>query len=127
MTGPRKPRKTYESEIVPENEVVRTKLPHARTPAARESQLVAITYDLAEKQILDGTASSQVMTHFLKIGSTREKIELEKLRHETKLLDAKIEGIQSMARVEELYKDAMDAMRGYSGQEVAEVDDPNTF
>lgn len=91
--------------------------PPAATPEARENQLINLSYDLAEKQILEGTASAQVVTHFLKLGSTRERLEQTKIAHDIKLMDAKIESMASMARVEELYKDAMDAMRTYSGQD----------
>jgi len=94
--------------------------PPAATPEARENQLINLSYDLAERQILEGTASAQVVTHFLKLGSTRERLEQIKIARETKLMDAKIESMASMARVEELYKDAMDAMRNYSGQERSE-------
>lgn len=91
--------------------------PPAATPEARENQLISLSYDLAEKQILEGTASAQVVTHFLKLGSTRERLEQTKIAHDIKLMDAKIESMASLARVEELYKDAMDAMRTYSGQD----------
>lgn len=89
--------------------------PPATTPEAREKQLVNMAVDLAEKQILEGTASSQVITHFLKLGSMREKMEREKLAEENKLLKAKTEAIQSAKKVEELYENALNAMRSYSG------------
>ena len=93
----------------------RKRRPPATTPEARENQLVNLAVDLAEKQILDGTASSQVITHFLKLGSMREKMEREKLAEENKLLKAKTEAMQSAKRVEELYENALNAMRSYSG------------
>lgn len=88
----------------------------ALTPEARESQMVSLAVDLAEKQLRDGTASSQVITHFLKLGSTREKLERERLEEENKLLKAKTEQLQSQKRIEELYADAIKAMRTYGGQ-----------
>lgn len=88
----------------------------ALTPEARENQLVSLAVDLAEQQLRDGTASSQVITHYLKLGSTKERLEKEKLEEENKLLRAKTESIQSQKRVEELYKEALDAMRNYAGQ-----------
>lgn len=95
--------------------------PPATTPEARENQLIAQAVDLAEKQIHNGTASAQVISHFLKLGSSREKLEQERLGKENDLLDAKREQLASAARVEELYKSALDAMRTYSGQEPLEM------
>jgi hypothetical protein len=73
--------------------------------------------DLAEKQLGEGTASSQVITHYLKLGSSREKLEQERLSRENELLATKAEMMASAKRVEELYASALDAMRTYSGQE----------
>ena len=87
----------------------------ALTPESRENQLIALSVDLAEKQLREGTASSQVITHFLKLGSTKNQLELEKIRHETALLEAKTQSLQSAKRVEELYENALNAMRDYSG------------
>lgn len=87
----------------------------ALTPEARENQLVALAVDLAEQQLRDGTASSQVITHYLKLGTSKEKLEREKLEKENELLTAKTEAIQSAKRVEELYTNALNAMRIYSG------------
>jgi len=88
----------------------------ARTLEGREQQLVSQAIDLAERQIRDGTASSQVITHFLKLGSTREQLEQERLEHENELTKVKIEAIESQKRVEELYMEALQAMRSYSGE-----------
>lgn len=88
----------------------------ATTPEGRENEVVSQAIDLAEQQIRDGTASSQVITHFLKLGSTREQLEQERLRHENELTKVKIEALESQKRVEELYKEALDAMRSYSGE-----------
>ena len=88
----------------------------ALTPEARENQMISLAVDLAERQLQEGTASSQVITHYLKLGSMRERLEREKLEEENKLLKARTEQIQSMKRVEELYEEAIKAMRNYSGQ-----------
>lgn len=98
-----------------ENKTNRSKRPPAKTPEARENQLIALAVDLAEKQLMEGTASTQVITHYLKLGSTKERLEKEKLQKENELLRAKTESLQSAKRVEELYKNALDAMRTYSG------------
>lgn len=89
--------------------------PPATTPEGREDQLILASVDLAERQLLDGTASAQVITHFLKMGSRREKLEQERLRRENILLESRANAIESAARVEELMKDAISAFRGYSG------------
>ena len=118
MAAPRKARKVYDAEIVSENEVAIPRRSPATTPEARENQLISLAYDLAEKQIEEGTASSQVITHFLKMGSSRERHEQLKLAGEIRLNDTKIENMESAARTEELYAKAMKAMSVYSGQEV---------
>jgi len=102
-----------------------TRRPPATTPQGRENQLIVSAYDLAEKQILDGTASSQVITHFLKMGSSREKVDQYKIEMEVELLEAKKEALASQARVEELYGEAIKAMRSYAGHEDPEelIDD----
>lgn len=89
--------------------------PPALTPEARENQCISLAVDLAEQQLRDGTASSQVITHYLKLGSSRANLEKEKLERENELLRAKTENLESSKRVEELYKEALDAMRRYSG------------
>lgn len=88
----------------------------ASNPEARENQMISLAMDRAEQQILDGTASSQVLTHFLKLGSIKYQLELERERKESKLIDAKIEAMESTKRVEELYAEALTAMKHYSGQ-----------
>ena len=87
----------------------------ALTPEARENQMIALAVDLAEQQLLDGTATSQVITHYLKLGSTKERLEKEKLERENELLRARTESLQSMKHIEELYTNALKAMRKYSG------------
>ena len=89
----------------------------AETPEARESQLVSLVFDLAERKIRDGTASSQVMTHFLKLGTIHAELEKEKLVHENELLRAKTEAIKSQQRMDEMYANALAAMRSYSGKD----------
>ncbi len=86
----------------------------ALTPEARENQLISRAVDLAEEQLLNGTASSQVITHYLKLGTTKAKIEKEILEKQKELLEAKTEAIRSAQRVEELYENALNAMRSYS-------------
>ena len=99
------------------------KRPPATTPEARENQVIAMAFDLAEQQIQKGTASSQVITHFLKLGSTKEKLEKEILEKQKELITAKTESIQSAKRVEELYINALNAMRVYTGNKVGEDND----
>ena len=88
----------------------------ALTPEARENQLISLAYNVAEKQLLDGTASSQVITHFLKLGTVKEQYELEKIKKENQLLEAKAEALKSAKHIEELYENALNAMKNYSGQ-----------
>lgn len=90
--------------------------PPAKTMEGRENQMISLAVDLAEKQLQAGTASAQVITHYLKLGSTVERLEKEKLEKENELLSAKTEAIKSAARVEELYLQALKAMRKYGGE-----------
>ena len=96
-------------------EVVKPSRKPATTPEGRENEMVSAAIDLAEQQILGGTASSQVITHFLKLGSTRERLEQQRLEHENELTRVKIEALESQKRVEELYMEALTAMRTYAG------------
>ena len=89
----------------------------ATTPEGRENQLIALAIDAAEQQLRNGTASAQVITHFLKLGSTREQLEQTRLEHENALLMAKTEAMASASRTEELIANALAAFRSYSGQE----------
>jgi len=89
----------------------------ATTPESRELELSAAAYDLAEEQIVSGTASSQVITHFLKAGSMRERLEQERMHHEIELMEVKKQQLEGQKRVEELYINALEAMRGYSGHD----------
>lgn len=93
------------------------KIRPALTPEAREDQMISLAIDLAERQLIEGTASSQVITHFLKLGSSRERLEQETLRKNQELIEAKKENLNSTKTQEELYKNALVAMRMYSGQD----------
>jgi hypothetical protein len=95
----------------------------AETPENRENQLVSLATDLAEKQILSGQASSQVITHYLKLGSTREKLEQQRLAKENELLQAKVDQMSSAKRIEELYETALNAMRAYGGHDILDEDE----
>lgn len=94
-----------------------TKRRPATTPQARENQLVGMAYDAAEKQIRAGTASSQVITHFLKLGTAKEGLEREKLEAENKLLIARVNNLASLSHSAELYEKAIKAFRSYQGAE----------
>ena len=87
----------------------------ATDPESRENQMISYAINLAEQQLLDGTASSQVITHYLKLGSMKHRKEIEKLEEENKLLRAKTEAIESQKNIEDLYKKVVDAMKVYSG------------
>ena len=91
------------------------KMRPALTPEARENQVISLAMDLAEQQLRDGTASSQVITHFLKLATAKANLEKEKLIQENKLLQAKTEQIQSAQRNEELVEKAIAAFRNYGG------------
>jgi hypothetical protein len=97
--------------------------PPATTPEARENQLISMAHDLAEKQMRDGSASAQVVTHFLKLGSSREKLEQYRIQQENMLTEARIKDIESKASIEALYKDALSAMSSYQGREPAKEPD----
>lgn len=97
-----------------QQKIARRKLP-ATSPEMREMQLADAAYDLAEDQIKGGTASSQVITHFLKVGSSRERLEQERMRHEVELMEVKKEQLEGQKRVEALFGEALNAFRGYSG------------
>lgn len=96
----------------------RPRRPPAKTPEGRENQLVELAVDLAERQLSEGTASSQVISHFLKLGSSREQLEQERLRHENELLKVKKEAIEREAKMEDLFADAIRAMKAYQGEEL---------
>lgn len=90
------------------------KLPPAESPEARESQMIALAIDLAEEQLRNGTASTQVIVHYLKLGSSRGQLENEMLEKKTELASAQVDAIKSEQRREELYADALKAMSEYN-------------
>lgn len=87
----------------------------ALTPEAREQQLINLAMDRAEEQLRDGTASSQVITHFLKLGTENAKLEREILKGQNELIAAKTKAIQDQADIKELYENALSAMQIYGG------------
>lgn len=103
------------------------KIRAALTPEARENQLIYLATELAEQQLRDGTASSQVITHYLKLGSSKERLEQDILRENKKLLTAKTEALQSAKKIEELYANAISAMRRYGGHGEGEDDEPEEY
>ena len=105
-------RRTRREEVETESKSIRRK---AITTDARENQLINLAVDLAEKQLMEGTASAQVITHYLKLATTKERLEREILEKQRDLLTAKTEVIRSDRRSEELYAEALEAMRRYQG------------
>lgn len=89
----------------------------ARTPEAKEAELVGLAIDLAEKRLREGTASAQEIVHLLKLGSSREKLEQEKLRADNQLLVARVDELQSRVRSEEKYQAALEAFSRYHGED----------
>ena len=96
---------------IPENK--RARIRPAKTPEERENQIISLTMDLVERRIKDGSASSQELVHFLKLGSSRNSAEVEKLRRENELLAARSQQIESTKQTEELYKSALEALKEY--------------
>lgn len=92
------------------------KMRPALTPEARENQLISLATDLVEQRLIDGTASSQETTHFLKLATSKARLEKEILEKQKELITAKTESLQSQKRVEELYTKALNSMRIYAGQ-----------
>lgn len=86
-----------------------------KTEAGREKQMVALAVDLAEQQLRDGTASAQVITHYLKLGTEREKLERAILKEQRDLITEKTKALKSAAHMEELYAQAIEAMKTYGG------------
>ena len=97
----------------------------ATTPEGREAQLVSLAFDLVEKRIREGTATSQETTHFLKLGSSRETLEQERLRNENLMTQAKIDQLASQKNIEEMYSKAYKAMVAYSGRDPEPQEDTN--
>lgn len=95
----------------------RRRVKPAETPEGRENQLIALAYDAAEERIRNGTASSAEIVHFLRLGSSKERLDQEDKRKDIELKTAKTEALESQKRIEELYSNALASMRKYSGQE----------
>ena len=112
----------------PNQNGTKTRMRPALTPEARESQLISLAYDLVESRLLDGTATSQETTYFLKLASDKTKTKLmnEKLIEENKLLRAKTEAIQSEKKNEEFYAKVLSALKKYNGQG-SEDDDQDEY
>ena len=94
----------------------------ATSPASREDQIISLAVDLAEKQLAEGTASAQVLTHYLKLAASRDKdrIEQQIAEKQLALMDAKISALQTSKNIEVLYQDAIRAMKSYQGEPVPE-------
>ena len=97
--------------------------PPAKTPEARETQLISLAIDMVEEQLLNKTASNQVLVHYLKLATTREELEKQKVAKEVELLKAKTDSIKSAESTEKLYSEALEAMRRYSGQKYDDYED----
>lgn len=99
----------------------------AMTPEARENQLISLATDLAEKQLREGTASSQVIVHYLKLATKKEQLEQEMLARKTEHLTAQTESLQAAKRIEELYENALKAMKEYGGGGPQEYEDEDLY
>lgn len=106
-------------------DIIDREFPPAKSVEERENQMISLAVDRAERQLRDGTASSQVICHYLKLGSTKERLEREIMEEHKELLQAKTEMMNSAKRVEELYSKALNAMRAYSGR--AEEDEEDEY
>jgi hypothetical protein len=104
-------------------DIIDRQFPPAKSIEERENQMISLAVDRAELQLRDGTASSQVICHYLKLGSTKERLEREIMEEHKELLQAKTEMINSAKRVEEIYTKALHAMRAYSGNESESQED----
>ena len=109
------------------NEPQRPSGPPAMTPEEREQQLTALAYNLVEQRLINGDATSQETTFFLKLGGERERLEREKLRRENLLLDARYEQVGRGDRMEELLDRAVKAFKGYSGEEMPREDEGEQY
>lgn len=99
-----------------DEEQPRTRRPPARTFEAEEDRLINLAQSLAEKQMREGTASSQVQVHYLRLGSSREKLEQRRLRGLIDLEKIKAETIASEKRMEEIAEKAINALKSYQGR-----------
>lgn len=103
-----------------DNKTKRKRLKRTLNPEAREKQLISLAMDAAEEQLINGTASSQVITHFLKLATAKEELERKRLEADIALANAKKKDIDSNNNKEKLYREAIAAFKGYSGEEVDE-------
>lgn len=101
------------------------RVPPATSPERQENRCIALAMDLAEKQLRDGTASAQVIAHFVRQGSMEERLKKQILEQQKDLMAAKTEALQSAKRIEDLYANALNAMRRYSGGELENGEDEN--
>lgn len=105
--------------------------PPATTLEGREDQLIAAAMDLVEKRIHNETASAQETVHFLRLGSVRNQLEMDKIKHENLVLESRVKEMESRKSTEELYRRALNAIRGYQGLEVEDEDedgyDPDVY
>ena len=99
------------------------KLRPALTPEARENQMIALAMDLVERRLIEGTASSQETTHFLKLATSKAELEKERALLENELIKAKTQQLRSQENIEKLYADAIKAMSRYNGHGSSEEDD----
>lgn len=97
--------------------MVNKQRPPAKTPEGRQNQLISLAVDEAERQIREGTASSQIIVHFLKLGTQQAKLETEKLQRENELLRVKAESIEATGQLKDIYEQAINAMKQYTGEE----------
>ena len=95
----------------------------ALTPEARENQMISLAVDLVEQRLLDGTASAQETTHYLKLATRKARLEAEILEKQAKLIDAKTEALESQRHMESIYLEALNAMRSYSGNALPRGDE----
>lgn len=103
-------------------EPIKKSIRPALTPESRENQMIALAMDLVEQRLLNGTASSQETTHFLKLGTTIARLEKEKVENENKLLQAKVKAYESQERGDAKYDEVLRALRTYNGHEVDDDD-----
>lgn len=102
-------------ETIPSEPVKKTGRP-SMTPQGKENYLISLAMDQVEEQLINRTASSQVLTHFMKLATERERLEKERLENENKLLQAKVKVLESQERTEAMYAEALKAMSMYNGQ-----------
>lgn len=101
-----------EGEVKPVSK--RPQMP-ASDPHSREGQLINLAVDLAEKQLMEGTASSQVIVHYLRLATKEEQLKRRILSEQARLIEAKVENLESAKSTEAAYKEAIEAMKRYGG------------